>query len=455
MNNIFDNKQLIDIEGKNEMESTEEGARSYVAELARVGAVQQGEMGEEDIVRNYLKDVGQTRLLTTAEERHLGMLIEKGFFLERLKSDYREKYGSDATSLDIACDLLRAIERGLKLLKGARKSDRLAAESVETVEPQLTELANRIGRAKGYSLDEARYVLIDYSIAKRIITPKLLVSLNRHGIDLEYLPSDESLKVTLGHLWGKLETDLYNIRQEAKKAEEKFVVANLRLVVSIARKHIGRGVPLLDIVQEGNTGLMRAVHKFDYRRGYKFSTYATWWIRQSVTRAVADQGRTIRIPIHMVDTINHYLEAKQRLYQARFHKPTTQEIARELKVSPAKVEEIERAFSQLPASLEQPLGDDEEGELGDLVASEASSPEDIVTETWLQEQVHRLLESLTPKERLVLELRFGIRDGRPRTLDEVGAEFHLTRERIRQIEIQAIRKLRQPNLLHQFITEAS
>jgi RNA polymerase primary sigma factor len=157
----------------------------------------------------------------------------------------------------------------------------------------------------------------------------------------------------------------------------------------------------------------------------------------------------------MVDSINHYLEARQRLYQACFHKPTTQEIAGELKLSPAKVEEIERAFSQLPASLEQPLGDDEDGELGDLVASEASSPEDIVTETWLQEQIHKLLESLTPKERLVLELRFGIRDGRPRTLDEVGAEFHLTRERIRQIEIQAIRKLRQPNLLHQFITEAS
>jgi len=438
-----------------DVESNEEGARSYVAELAGVEAGQQGEIGEEDVVRNYLQDIGQTKLLTAAEERQLGVLIEKGSFLERLQSDYREKYGSDATSLDIACDLLRAIERGLQLLKSARRSDRLAAESVDTLEPQLTELANRIGRAKGFSLDEARYILIDYSIAKRIITPKLLVSLKRQGIDPEDLPSEEILKATIGHLWDKLETDLYNIRLEAKKSEEKFVLANLRLVVSIARKHIGRGVPLLDIVQEGNTGLMRAVHKFDYRRGYKFSTYATWWIRQSVTRALADQGRTIRIPVHMVDSINHYLKARQRLYQTHFHKPTTQEIARELKLSPAKVEEIERAFSQLPASLEQPLGDDEEGELGDIVASEASSPEDIVTERWLQEQVHRLLESLTPKERLVLELRFGMRDGRPRTLDEVGAEFHLTRERIRQIEIQAIRKLRQPNLLHQFITEAS
>ena len=449
------NNTLRDIDDKLDRDSDAVGDRIYVAEFARREAGQEEGISEEDAVRNYLKDIGQTQLLTAADERRLGVLIEKGAFLERLQLDYKEKNDHEATSLDIACELLKAIERGLQLLEGAQKSDRIAVESVETLEPHLTELANRLSHGKGFSLDEARYILIDYSIAKRIISPKLLVLLKKQGLDLVALPSEKRLKASIGHLWDALETDIYNIRQEAKKAEEKLVVANLRLVVSIARKYIGRGVPLLDMVQEGNTGLMRAVHKFDYRRGYKFSTYATWWIRQSVTRALADQGRTIRIPVHMVDSINHYLEAKQRLFQARFRKPTTQEIAHELKISPSKVEEIERAFSQLPASLEQPLGEDDEGELGDLVAGETTSPEDVVIEKWTQEQVHKLLESLTPKERLILELRFGIKDGRPHTLDEVGAEFHLTRERIRQIEIQAIRKLRQPNLLHQFITEAS
>ena len=455
MNKNFGSIALLDLDDKLVEEPNIGGAKAYLTELPRVESGQEEEVGEEDVVRNYLKDIGQAQLLTAAEEKRLGVLIENGSFLERLQSAYRERYGREATALDIACELLLALERGLQLLKGAKKSDRIAAESVETLEPRLTELANRLSQTKGLSPNESRQTLIDYSIAKRIIPPKLPKALNKQGIKLEELPSQEKLKATIDPLREELEAHFEDIRQEAKKAEEQFVVANLRLVFSVARKHIGRGVPLLDLVQEGNTGLMRAVQKFDYRRGYKFSTYATWWIRQSVTRALADQGRTIRIPVHMVDSINHYLEARQRLYQARFHRPTTQEIAREMNLSPTKVEEIEKAYSQLPASLEQPLGDDEEGELGDLVASQASSPEDIITESWLQEQVHKLLESLTPKERRVLELRFGMRDGRPRTLDEVGAEFHLTRERIRQIEIQALRKLRHPNLLHQFTAEAS
>lgn len=455
MNKNFGSSALLDLDDKLVEEPNIEGVQTYLAEVPGVDDGQAEEVGEEDVVRNYLKDIGQAQLLTAAEERRLGVLMENGSFLEKLQSAYRERYGREATALDIACELLRTLERGLPLLKGVKKSDRMAAESVETLEPQLSGLAEHLGQARGLSLDESRQTLIDYSIAKRITPPKLLRMLSKQGIKLEELPSQEKLKAIIGPLREELETHLEDVRHEARKAQEQFVVANLRLVVSIARKHIGRGVPLLDLVQEGNTGLMRAVQKFDYRRGYKFSTYATWWVRQSVTRALADQGRTIRIPVHMVDSINRYLEARQRLYQARFYRPTTQEIAREMNLSPTKVAEIEKAYSQLPASLEQPLGDDEEGELGDLVASQASSPEDIITESWLQEQVHKLLESLTPKERRVLELRFGMRDGRPRTLDEVGAEFHLTRERIRQIEIQALRKLRHPKLLHQFTAEAS
>jgi RNA polymerase primary sigma factor len=450
VNKNYGSSALLDLDDKLVEEPNTDEAQHYLAKLPGIEAER-----EEDVVRCYLKDIGQAQLLTATEERHLGALMEKGSFLEKLQSAYREEYSCEATALDIVCELLGVLERGLNILKGSKKLDRMAAESVKTRELHLTELAKRVGEASGLSLDESRQTLLDYSIAKRILPPKLLGALHKQGIKLEELPSQEKLKATIAPLYEELETHLDDVRQKAKKAEEQFVVANLRLVVSIARKHIGRGVPLLDLVQEGNTGLMRAVQKFDYRRGYKFSTYATWWIKQSVTRALADQGRTIRIPVHMVDSINHYLEARQRLYQARFHRPNTEEIAQEMDVSPSKVAEIEKAFSQLPASLEQPLGDDEEGELGDLVASQAASPEDIVTESWLQEQVHRLLESLTPKERRVLELRFGMRDGRAHTLDEVGAEFHLTRERIRQIEIQALRKLRHPKLLHQFTAEAS
>jgi len=424
------------------------------AELLNVEASREEE-DAEDVGRRYLKETGQVKLLTVAEERRLGALLENDRFLEGLRSAHREKSGREAAALDIACDVLQAVQEGLWLLAGTNESDKLVAESAETVEPQLSELAEHLGQVQGAAPDQARNTLVNYSIAKRITPEALLEVLNKQSIKLADLPSRDQLKVTISPWREKLEAHFDDVRHEAKKAEEHFVVANLRLVISIACKHIGRGLPLLDLVQEGNTGLMRAVQKFDYRRGYKFSTYATWWIRQSVTRALADQQYPIRIPVHMVDSIKHYLETRQRLYQEYNRKPATQEVARGMNISQAKAEEIERAFSQqLTASLEQPLDEEEEvGELGDLVPSQAPTPEDIMAESWLQEQVHKVLESLTPKERRILELRFGMGDGRPRTLDEVGMEFHLTRERIRQIEMDALRKLRSP--LHQLTAEAN
>jgi RNA polymerase primary sigma factor len=232
--------------------------------------------------------------------------------------------------------------------------------------------------------------------------------------------------------------------KESNKSEKHLIEANLRLVVSVAKKHIGRGMPLLDLLQEGNMGLIRAVEKFDYHRGYKFSTYATWWIRQAITRAIADQARTIRIPVHMVETINKLLSVSRNLSQELGREPTPKEIGDEMEISPEKVREIIKV-SQLPISLEAPIGEEEDSHLGDFIEDQnALPPPDAASRQLLKEQIEDVLDSLTPRERRVLQLRFGLEDGRSRTLEEVGREFNVTRERIRQIEAKALRKLRHP-----------
>ena len=413
----------------------------------------------DDPVRVYLREIGRVNLLTAKDERTLARRMESAKNLGIIRGELGGPNArpvpagqiiSEALSHVIeAAPFVEALAEYLEfpspLTLGELVSDPKLRNSIDSAIKR--ELAESLGESLGQDPELVITELVKLSIKSRLISePALKVIGERLTIDELKGKVKESgtLLESLSIAEKAIEAGFRKIEKESNDSQRHLAEANLRLVVSVAKKYIGRGMSLLDLIQEGNIGLIRAVEKFDYRKGYKFSTYATWWIRQAITRAIADQARTIRIPVHMVETINKLLRQQRKLIQEFGREPTSEELAFSLEQTPDKVREILR-ISQEPISLETPIGEEEDSHLGDFIEDRtALAPIDAASYQLLKEEVDEVLHTLSDRERRVLELRFGLSDGRSRTLEEVGGEFGVTRERIRQIEAKALRKLRHP-----------
>ena len=417
--------------------------------------------GIDDPVRMYLREIGRVNLLTAQDERHLSRQMEEGNWIRDFEEEWRIVNGRNPNAIEVTIFLLLQLESllpeiaviadeigksQLSLFDLTKDSD-FRERVDQEMDPELREaLINRF-QPEDEEYDEARAEerLVQVSVVTHIFDNRHVRHLLRTTGGVEHLmPCPPDLDDKLEPISLRCERHIGVLKEDAYLSEKRLTEANLRLVVSVAKKYIGRGMSMLDLIQEGNIGLVRAVEKFDYRKGYKFSTYATWWIRQAITRAIADQARTIRIPVHMVETINKQVRVSRRLVQELGREPTYEEIGQGMGVDAQRVREIIKV-SQEPVSLETPIGEEDDSHLGDFVEDEKMvAPDAAAGQQLLKETVGAVLGSLSPRERQVLELRFGLGDGRARTLEEVGRDFDVTRERIRQIEAKALRQLRHP-----------
>jgi RNA polymerase primary sigma factor len=413
----------------------------------------------DNLVYLYLSEMGQTPKINAAKEKELGSRIEQGRFLYALEAELKLKLESSPLPSDIMLALLERLhkahiaievvshESGLNEKDNImeRLNNRLFHQKVDNFLDPI--MVGNMAAAAGLDMAQAEAALTELSLVNLLIDWPLIenIALLANKPDLENLVNSMELRKNLRKVNSVLEAHFKEVKNHAKEATDNLIVANLRLVVSIAKKYVGRGLSLSDLIQEGNIGLIRTVQKFDHRKNFKFSTYATWWIKQSISRAIADGSRTIRLPVHMVNTSKRLSATRQRLFQESGRKPSNEEIAKAMDITNDDVKALLDAMALEPVSLEMPIGEDDD-QLSDCIEDQSiARPEDEAAISMLGQQIRQVTATLPERERKVIELRFGLDNGSGRTLEEVSTELGITRERVRQIEMKALKILRDPD----------